>query len=326
KEENHRFNKGLPVKKIWACFEMIRELESRFPETFSSEAGYFAGILFTPWTRPRDLLENVRAAGRLGEEWLLRVVGTRLQLFDGLPITELAGRDGLIAERFKSASDIAAVCQAHPDQREIPWRFADPCVEFLHSILIRLDPVPQQALFPKDDPLYLEIKSLRDMLPERLSADYMSLITAIIETVMKEGTGGGVSGIFRRIALKTREDLAKKRAGRRKQVAIPDNLQFDVSETADRNSIYRFHISSYQKELPCFRRIGNFSLWYSHRETGKKSDLFAHVLLTAMKRLESHPPSLENLEIWRETVMEILGRSGSACDFEWSVRWMDFLD
>ena len=200
REENDRFNKGLTIEQLWETFEALRDLERRFPETFSCPAdGYFAAILFTPWTRLADLRANVDAARRLGSAWLRRAVGTRLQLRPGTAIVALAQADGLTTAAHGSGRDIEAVCLSGPAETELPWRFAEPATELVHSVVIRLRPLPEQSRMPPDDPLLMEIQQRQARLPTHLAEDYVALVAAIIDAVDALGADASPADLFRHV-------------------------------------------------------------------------------------------------------------------------------
>ena len=201
-DENERFNKGVTTDQLWACFELMRDFEARFPETFASaDPGYFAGILFTPWTRPADLRENLEAARRLGAAWLQKVVGIRLQLWEGAAITELARHDGLTTDALVgSLRDVSAVCMSSPNDREVPWGFADPRTARLHQLLVRLEPTPEQATFGPDDALVRELRDQRARLPREQARDYVGVARGLVDAVDALGPDAPVAALFDRVA------------------------------------------------------------------------------------------------------------------------------
>ena len=199
-DENDRFNKGLTSDQLWACHDALSDLEARFPGTFAcEERGHFATILFTPWTRPEDLRANIVAAGRLGEAWLNRAIGNRLQLRPETPIAELARHDGLITARHGTTGDILAVCLSSAEETELPWRFADPRTALLHRVLIRLDPVPTQVLFDQGDALLATVRRLRSRLPPRVAWDYRALALALVDAVEVLGPAAVLDDVFARV-------------------------------------------------------------------------------------------------------------------------------
>ena len=200
-DENERFNKGLRAEQLDKAYELIVDLEKRFPETFGRvDPSTFAAIMFTPWTRPNDILANVAAARRLGAPWLQTAMGTRLQLRPGLPITALARRDGLTTEAHGSGADVEAVCLSGPDEEEIPWRFADPATERIHQILIRVDPIPEQVNVDPGDPVVLEIREACSRLPDKVAKDYVGFVEAIVNAVAALGHEAPLAEVLGRAA------------------------------------------------------------------------------------------------------------------------------
>ncbi len=148
-EENARFNKGLDLAVVERALERIRGLEARWPDTFVfSRHGGLSFILFTPWTTLDDLALNAREARRLGVAPVF--LRSRLQLRPGTPMTLLAARDGLIAERFDQPSPLDFSCQAYADEEEVPWRFRHPEVAVAYRVMLRLG---EDSRIPADDPL-----------------------------------------------------------------------------------------------------------------------------------------------------------------------------
>ncbi len=196
-EENLRLNKGVTPERLWECVDLIDGWRERFPQTFSCpDTGYFSVILFTPWTRPDDLRENIAAARRLGAGWLRRAMGTRLQLIFDTPIVALARRDGLTDRRGEVLDDVVALCVSDPDVAEVPWRFADDRVARAHRLLVRLDPDDNAHAFARDEELYLDVTAHRQRLPRRLASDYIELCAAIVDAVEALGPGAPVSDVF----------------------------------------------------------------------------------------------------------------------------------
>jgi len=178
--ENERFNKGISAEQIWACVAVIQRLEQTYPTAFVAESGFFAGILFTPWTTPEDLRINLEAARKLGSAWLSRVVGVRLQLRPGTPIAELAQVDGLTLAASEQ-SDVASEALTRPGESELAWRFADPRTKTLQRLLVRLDPLPQQSIMSPDDALLATVRQWRAQLPPELASDHVGVALRIVE-------------------------------------------------------------------------------------------------------------------------------------------------
>lgn len=192
--ENLRFNKGLVREQVLACHDMMAGLARRFSTTFSFSP--LAMILFTPWTRPEDLRINLRAALRMGDDWLQWAMGTALELWEGTPLTDLARRDGLLADHFGSVGSIAMSCIPAVDVVEIPWRFQDARVERMHQLLVRLDPAPASFLRPENDALTEEIRILRRALPAAVGEHYVSTALCIVDAVEALGAAANLAALF----------------------------------------------------------------------------------------------------------------------------------
>lgn len=135
--ENGRFNKGVSPRQADEALALLDGLESAHPAAIGFRRhGGFGLILFTPWTRLDDLEINIRALRRHGDRGDLGPVASRLQLRDGTPLEVLARRDGLVDDD----GGLAAVprersCLTEPGDRELPWRFANPEVAAVWSVL-----------------------------------------------------------------------------------------------------------------------------------------------------------------------------------------------
>ncbi|MBI5240773.1 MAG: hypothetical protein HY926_09900 [Elusimicrobia bacterium] len=131
--ENRRLNKGITAEQVHEAAAFIAETTRRWPGDFRFQSGTMSMILFTPWTSLQDLLCNARNIARCPLICPYFVLGQRLQLFPGRPITLLAERDGLLAparrDRFYNSGCIISF-----DQQEVPWRFRHPEVALLWSL------------------------------------------------------------------------------------------------------------------------------------------------------------------------------------------------
>jgi len=311
--ENERFNKGISTAQIWKCFERIRDIEARFPETFACpDHGYFSAILFTPWTTPEDLRANIEASRRLGASWLNRSVGTRLQLWPEVPITDLARRDRLLVDRRDPAvQDITAVCASSPDQKELPWRFADARTARIHAILIRLEPLPVQATFARDDAQYLEIARLRALLPAEFAKDYITLVDGVVGAVLELGADASLQTVFCHAFGAQMADQAAQRG----------ELHVAVVDCGADDAEYHFVVAHHQEDQPFFRRVGALTLSYTHARMTPAADAFCRMLQVAMKTLPSSQLRAADVAQWQVTVRELLRRSGAGARFRWSIVW-----
>jgi hypothetical protein len=198
--ENLRLNKGLTAEQIWACHALLQDLEGRFPDTFGvPDLGYFSPIFFTPWTTPADLRINLENSKKLGKSWLVRALGSRLQLREGTPITALARHDGLAGDGFGSAGDIVPTCLPVPGDVEVPWRFAEPAVDRVHAILTRLDPLPWTVRYPSDDALLAQIRGLRQAMPDEADLPHLELCLGVLDAVVALGPEAPLEAVFRHV-------------------------------------------------------------------------------------------------------------------------------
>ncbi len=144
--ENLRFNKGLDSKTIREGLKAIKSLEVDYPQTF--EFSSFGFILFTPWTTMEDLRNNIHHARELGLRELFEHLGSALQLLPDRPITRLAVEDGLASPSFRDYAPESG-CITSWDEAEMPWRFQQPKVGRVFSIVRRFKP---NESIPCDDP------------------------------------------------------------------------------------------------------------------------------------------------------------------------------
>ncbi len=140
------FNKAVSVADNVRAIELLRTLETRFPQSFEFRRHRAHGIvLFHPWTTPESLLENAQVMREVRfHELRSQALRTRLRLYASVPLHVLAVRDGLLAETFEQGRGDRAVEQGY--DASLPWRFADPKVEAIFRASNRLAEIlPQLA-------------------------------------------------------------------------------------------------------------------------------------------------------------------------------------
>jgi hypothetical protein len=133
-----RLNKGLDPATNLRAIGQLFELEQAFPSSFGFRThGGLSLITFTPWTTSTELILNLMVVRLLGLEQMAgKLLTGRLRLHAGLPLTEAARRDGLLIERYSDPLlDTARLNMYEP---EIPWKFAQPEIEELNRVLLRL--------------------------------------------------------------------------------------------------------------------------------------------------------------------------------------------
>ena len=187
--ENRRFNKGLHTADVRRAAELMWAWERRYPATFSFSAhGGFSFILFTPWTTPEDLRENIRglrALRPMGHDprFALR---TRVQLIAGRAITALAVHDGLVADAMEDAHGFDSGCITDWDERELAWRFAEPELSLLYRFCRRLAADP--AVPGQDADLVAVRRWLREVPHHR--QDVLDLLELATDLVQEAASGG----------------------------------------------------------------------------------------------------------------------------------------
>jgi hypothetical protein len=153
--ELERMNKGVEPWQNLAAIRVLRTLERRHPRSFGfREHGGLSTILYTPWTTLYDLGLNLAVARHFRlSPYLGKLLHSRLRLYDRLPMTALARRDGLLRDTYDDPALDTARRNFYPD--EIPWRFLDPRVEVVNRVTTRMNPDPALAA----DPLYAKVQA-----------------------------------------------------------------------------------------------------------------------------------------------------------------------
>jgi len=173
--ELSRFNKGVTPAQNLAALELLLRLEEEHPAKFRFRGhGGVSMILFTPWTSLEDLQVTLATVRNATIEGLSgKLLTSRLRLTEGLPITRLARRDGLLVEGYRDPVFDTASLNLY--EAELPWRFQDPAVEDACSVLVRL---PQREDLAKD-PLSPRIQRL----VERVSSVGVGLMDTALAVV-----------------------------------------------------------------------------------------------------------------------------------------------
>lgn len=161
--ELERMNKGCTPAQNVAAVRLLLELEAGWPETFCfREHGGLSMIVFTPWTKLKDVLLNAAVVRVLGLDRLCgKFLTARLRLYPDLPLARLAERDGLLVARY--ADPLLDTARRNLYAAELPWRFRHPEVETVNRIFTRL--VRDRAL--AGDALYRRVQSWRRSLAGR---------------------------------------------------------------------------------------------------------------------------------------------------------------
>ncbi len=205
--ELERFNKGIDAHDTLRFLAMMFDLEASHPDAFSFRgAGDLSLILQTPWTRPADLALNLAILRQGGlDRMCTKVLTSRLRLYDGMPIHALARRDGLLLDRYDDPWLDTARRTQYPD--EVPWRFADPSMEPLSRLLVRLG-LDAGA----DDPLG---DALRALLKADAGGDRLRLAQCLVDVAAAGdgpvGPGDLLDGARRMLRAASRPGAADNR-------------------------------------------------------------------------------------------------------------------
>jgi hypothetical protein len=220
-----RMNKGVtPLDHLDAALALF-DLERRHPDTFSfRESGGFSTIFLTPWTTLEDFAFNLRVVQVCRLEGLCaKVLGDRLRLEPGLPITALAARDGLLVDAYDDPMLDTAAHSFYGD--ELPWKFADDRMQELGSVLVRM--AAARDARPADDDLGRRVEQwVARGRSSGLSVVDLALRRIDGGSVIKEGAGSGPSQTVDGAGEHERGLVALTRAGLKRVAkieAIPEH-------------------------------------------------------------------------------------------------------
>ncbi len=183
-DELDRLGKGIRAEENVAAARLLFELDRRFGRAVHLFGGH-GFILFTPWTRPEDVVENVRIV-REEAPFLAGAIGlaSRLCFYDPFgPMYRLAERDGL---SVRSARDYG-----------LDFRYADDRTELMCRLAMALE------------------GRLAEEGEERGPKLSRAVLTAVAPLFVGEGTRIGSSSaddpaaIFRKAESRARENLAR---------------------------------------------------------------------------------------------------------------------
>jgi pyruvate-formate lyase-activating enzyme len=129
-----RYHKGVDRATLLTAVCAMRELSRAHPDVFDhARARGHSLILFNPWTSPEDVAESVTSVREHGLVELFDELGrNRLRLYDGLPITLAAERDGALTARWEDGDEGAGRLKGYATER--PWRFLDPRTRALRTL------------------------------------------------------------------------------------------------------------------------------------------------------------------------------------------------
>jgi hypothetical protein len=138
-KELDRFNKGFDgitnLKALWVLFQLERQWRDYFG---FRQYGGLSLITMTPWTEPEELTLNLSISSLLEIEDIAgKLLSGRLRLYPSLPLYWRAKQDGLLTDGYDDPLLDTASLSLY--DHETPWRFANPVLENVSKILIRLE-------------------------------------------------------------------------------------------------------------------------------------------------------------------------------------------
>ena len=143
--ELNRLNKGLTSVTNLKAIQTLFQLERDFPQEFGfRQHGGISLITFTPWTTPQELFLNLSVCKLLEITSISgKLLSGRLRLYPGLPLYERAKADGLLREQYDDP--LMDTSRLNLYEPEAPWAFADPIMQPICQLLIRMenDQVPE---------------------------------------------------------------------------------------------------------------------------------------------------------------------------------------
>ena len=177
--ELDRFNKGFDSLTVVKAVNMLKELEVLYGRNFHYSGYMPLGlILFTPWTRLADLQRNIRLMQHFDLEYETgNTFMSRLRLHEHLPITALAAKDGLIVH---DVEDALRLNRRKLFGYERAWRFADPRVEPVNRLAVRLE---SKGSF-EGEPLF---ELMQSRLPRMNRKQRIAFLLCIVDAAAQSG-------------------------------------------------------------------------------------------------------------------------------------------
>ena len=179
-----RLNKGIDSATNVRAIRALMQLEREFGGVFDfREHGGLSFITFTPWTCPEELDLNLTLAAQLGITGLAgKLLTGRVRLYEALPLTAAARRDGLLCDRYEDP--LLDTARQNFYEPELPWRFEEPTMQAICSTLLRIDAGAGADESDAIDPLSVGVQRLLRQLGTR---DEVALATRIVREAMRLG-------------------------------------------------------------------------------------------------------------------------------------------
>lgn len=303
-----RFHKGTTVDDGLRAVALLRGLKRDFPGRF--EATGLTMILLTPWTTPADLLTNLTTVRDLGlADEIGNLFAARLRLHPGRAITALARQGGFVVDA--EADPLLATNRRKLFGRELAWRFADPRLEPLGRLYVRLD----EATASADDPLSVHLRAAlagalgpprRDWMARKLAV----LIACVEEVAAHPGPLPERELLARgllRLGPRATDAPAPPTEGRQAQETGSGRrgepfvrLVFTLARPA---TSVAFRVTADRPGRPAFRRVGALAL--SH-EPGAPDEWLKRLAGVVEAAASRNPPALDAPDAWAARLRGLL--------------------
>jgi hypothetical protein len=290
-----RFHKGTTAEDGLRAVELLRGMKRDFPGRF--EATGLTMILLTPWTTPADLLTNLRTVQRLGlADEIGNLFAARLRLHPGRAITALARRQGHVVD--DEPDPLLATNRRKLFGRELAWRFADPRLEPLGRLYVRLD----EATADADDALSVHVRAA---LAEALGAPRRDWMAKKLEVLI--ACAEAVEAAPE--PLPEAEVLARGLARLPVTARAPASEPAPTAPAAGREPLLRLtftrrrgadavvlRVTEARPDQPAYRRVGALAI--SH-ESPADAKGFARLVELVAAAASRTPPALDDAAAWR---------------------------
>jgi len=187
------FNKGTTWRDNLAAATLLFELEAEQPKHFAfREHGGLSLLLLTPWTELSNLALNLATVAQADLAGVCgKLFTSRLRLYPSIPLHALARHDGLLTDRYDDPLLDTARRNFYPD--EVPWRFADPRLEPVCRLLLRLE----GARDGDGDALTLALRGARETPARRLGP--LPLAQALVDEALASAAPLAVEELLGRV-------------------------------------------------------------------------------------------------------------------------------
>lgn len=294
-----RFHKGTTPADGLRAIALLRGLRRDFPGRFASTG--LTMILFTPWTTPADLAANLRQVQDLDlADEIGNLFAARLRLHPGRAITELARRQGFLVD--DEPDPLLSLNRRKLFGTELAWRFADPRLEPLCRVYVRLD----EAVAAAADPLSVQVRQAlarafgaprRDWMTRKLE-----LLLALVDEVATEPLPLAEADLLAR-ALGRLLGPAPASGAEESAERAPSPLRLVFTPRRGRVPAVAFRLAPAASDPPAFRRVGALALSY---EPGARADALARLTPLVEAAAARTPPPLDDAAAWQRRLGALL--------------------